>query len=85
MRPDVDKTGSVAVERGESSAFPERLVEVRVQDLKEERIDVGEEVFLRPFETECVGFGGIGGVKGGSLYVGTPPGIVSWVRTPVKG
>ncbi len=85
LGPDVLETGAVAVGQRESSTFPERLVEVRVEDLQETRVDVGEEVLLGPLDAKGMLGLGVGSVESGSLDVGAPPGIVGWVGTPVKG
>ena len=82
--PVVDETASVAVSLGETSALPERLVEVGVEDLEKVAVDPGEDIFLGPFETECVFLSSVSGVKSGSLHVRAPPCIVCRVRTPVE-
>ncbi len=76
--------GAVGVEGGEASTLPETFVEVGVQDLIEDVVDPGEEVFLGPFEPVGVFPGSVGGVESLSLVVRAPPGVVSWVGTPVQ-
>lgn len=82
--PDVLKTGSVGVGQRELTTLPEWLVKVGVENLEETRVDVGEEVLLRPLETKGVRLCSVGGVKSRSLDVGPPPSIVGQIRTPME-
>jgi len=82
--PGIGETGAVGVEGWEASALPERFVEVDVCDLEENVVDPGEEVFLRPFQSEGVFAESICGVESLSLVVCTPPCVVGCVWTPVK-
>ena len=49
LGPDVDEARAVGVRKGKVALLPERLVEVGVDDLEKARIDIGEQVLLRPF------------------------------------
>lgn len=64
--------------------MPERLVEVRVEDLEEARVDVGEDVLLAPLETKHMRGCGIGSMQRLALDVRAPPSVVGGVRTPVQ-
>lgn len=83
LGPAVDQASAVAVRKRELSTLPEGLVEVRVEDLEEDAVDVGEKVLLRPLETEGVFGCSVCGVESTPLHVRAPPGIVGWVWTPV--
>lgn len=84
LSPGVQDTSVVAVDGREVAALPHAGIEVDIQDLEETGIDVGEEILLRPLETEGVEILGISGVQGLALHVGTPEGVVGGVGTPVK-
>ena len=72
-------------ERGEISSGPERLIEIRIQDLEEPRVDVGEEVFFGPLDAESVEARAVRGVQGLALDVRAPPCIIGGVGAPVQG
>lgn len=82
--PDIMDTSSVGIRGGEVAALPERLVEVGVEDLKEAGVDVGEEIFLRPLQSESVEASRVRSMESSALDVGAPPGIVGRARAPVK-
>ena len=84
LRPDVLKSGAVGVGEWELTAFPEWFIKVGVQDLEETGVDVSEEILLGPFKTELVLGLGVSGVKSSSLDVGSPPGIVGKIWSPMK-
>jgi len=48
--PGVVETGAVGIGLGEVSVLEEGLVEVRVHDLEQARVDVGEDVLLAPLD-----------------------------------
>lgn len=82
--PWVLKRGTVAGGRWEVALGPEWLVEVDVHDLKKTRVDIGEDVLLRPLDSKSVEAGGVGGVECSTLYVVAVPAILGWDWTPVK-
>ena len=85
LRPRVHEAGAVGVREREVAAFPERGVELGVEDLEQPGVDVGEEVFLAPFQPERVRFLREGGVQRVALHIRPPPGVVGRVGAPVQG
>lgn len=83
LAPRVDQASAVAIGKREIAAGPERLVEVGVEDLEETSVDVSEEILLAPLHAEGVEGLGEGRVQSVALHVGTPPGIVGGVWSPV--
>lgn len=84
IAPWVGNDSAIGVTLGESSALEKWLVEVAIENLKEEGIDIGEDVLLGPLQTEGVLLRGKGSMKSCPLHVGAPPSIVGRVWSPVQ-
>ena len=84
LAPRVDEPRAVGVGQGEVATLPERLVEVRVQDLQQARVNVGEEVLLAPLEAEGVECFAECRVQGVAFDIGPPPGVVGAVGAPMQ-
>src|SRR2546430_9899389 len=67
------------------SLWPQWFCERHIESFKQTVINVGEEVFFRPLQTERMGFGSIGGMKSILLGKSSIPRVHVRIGTPVQG
>lgn len=84
LAPRVDQTSPVAIRKREITAGPERLIEVGVEDLEETSVDVSKKVLLAPLHAKGVEGLRERRVQSIALHIGTPPGIVGSIWSPVE-
>lgn len=84
LTPRVHQSRAIGIGGREVALGPKGFVEVRIHDLEEARVDVGEDVLLGPLEAVGVETRAVGGVQSLSLDIASPPSIVVGVRTPVN-
>lgn len=84
LTPRVHQSRAIGIGGREVALGPKGFVEVRIHDLEEARVDVGEDVLLGPLEAVGVEARAVGGVQSLSLDIASPPSIVVGVRTPVN-
>lgn len=83
--PRVNKFCAVTIADREVAFGPEWLAEADIHDLKKTSVNVGEDVFFGPLNTESVETGSVCGVKSLALDVVTPVAIIGGVRPPMQG
>lgn len=84
LTPRVHQSRAIGIGGREVALGPKGFVEVRIHDLEEARVDVGEDVLLGPLEAVGVEARAVSGVQSLSLDIASPPSIVVGVRTPVN-